>query len=190
MDLTGERLIPADLQRTWGALNDPDTLKGCINGCETLERTGEQSFRCVMAVKVGPVSARFNGKLELTDVQPPRAYTMNFEGQGGAAGFGRGTSRVALEPEGGQTRLRYTAQAQVGGKLAQIGSRLVDVAARKMADDFFAAFEARLRADTAPQGAAGATPVAAEPAPAAGSRTLWWVLAGVAVVVVLWFLLR
>jgi hypothetical protein len=115
---------------------------------------------------------------------------MSFEGQGGAAGFGRGTSRVALEPEGGQTRLRYTAQAQVGGKLAQIGSRLVDVAARKMADDFFAAFEARLRENVAPEGAAAATPVPAEPAAAAGSRTLWWVLAGVAVVVVLWFLLR
>src|SRR5215470_14714895 len=89
MELQGERLIPSDVQRTWEALNDPETLKACIAGCETLERTGDNSFRSVMAVKVGPVSARFNGKLELNDVQPPRACTMNFEGQGGAAGFGK-----------------------------------------------------------------------------------------------------
>jgi carbon monoxide dehydrogenase subunit G len=191
MDLAGERLIPADLQRTWDALNDPDTLKACIAGCETLERTGDHSFRSVMAVKVGPVSARFNGKLDLTDVQPPRAYTMSFEGQGGAAGFGRGTSRVTLEPEGDSTRLRYTASAQVGGKMAQIGSRLVDAAARKMTEDFFTAFEERLRS-TAPAGTAVVEAVVeAAPAAAAGAaRTVWWIVAGIVIAAVLWFLLR
>jgi carbon monoxide dehydrogenase subunit G len=114
MELQGERLIPANVQRTWEALNDPETLKACIAGCETLERTGDNSFRAVMAVRVGPVSARFNGKLDLADVQPPTGYTMNFEGQGGGAGFGKGTSRVTLAPEGDATRLRYTAQAHVG----------------------------------------------------------------------------
>ena len=94
MELQGERLIPADQQRTWAALNDPETLKACIAGCETLERTGDHSFRAVVAVKVGPVSARFNGKLELADVEPPRGYTIVFEGQGGAAGFGKGSSEV------------------------------------------------------------------------------------------------
>jgi len=191
MELQGERLIPADVQRTWAALNDPDTLKACIAGCETLERTGDNSFRSVMAVKVGPVSARFNGKLELTDVQPPRGYTMSFEGQGGAAGFGKGSSQVSLEPEGENTRLRYTATAHVGGKMAQIGSRLVDAAARKLTDDFFTAFEAQLRSAAAPAAAPGseaaAAPVASRPG---GSRTLWWVIAGIAVAAVLWFILR
>jgi len=189
MEMQGERLIPAGMQRTWEALNDPDTLKACIAGCETLERTGETSFRAVMAVKVGPVSARFNGKLELADVQPPRAYTMNFEGQGGGAGFGKGTSRVTLEPEGDATRLRYTARAQVGGKMAQIGSRLVDAAARKVTDDFFASFEARLR-EAAP--AASAPPAAAAPAAAAGAgaRMWWWVGAGIVIAAALWFMMH
>jgi carbon monoxide dehydrogenase subunit G len=188
MELQGERVIPAGVQRTWEALNDPDTLKACIAGCETLERTGEHSFRSVMAVRIGPVNARFNGKLDLTDVQPPLGYTMTFEGQGGAAGFGKGTSRVTLEPEGESTRLRYTAQAQVGGKMAQIGSRLVDAAARKMTDDFFAAFEAQLRP---PDAVAAAVPAAAARPPAAGgSRVLWWVIAAVCVVGALYWMLR
>jgi len=184
MELQGERLIPADVQRTWKALNDPDTLKACIAGCETLERTGDNSFRSVMAVKVGPVSARFNGKLELTDVQPPRGYTMNFEGQGGAAGFGKGSSQVSLEPEGENTRLRYTAKAQVGGKMAQIGSRLVDAAARKMTDDFFSAFEAQIRGPAPVEAAAPAAGQPAQGAPA-NSRAMWWVVAAVIIIAAL-----
>ena len=187
MELQGERLIPADVQRTWSALNDPDTLKSCIAGCETLERTGDNSFRCVMAVKVGPVSARFNGKLEMTDVQPPRGYTMSFEGQGGAAGFAKGSSQVSLEPDGENTRLRYTAKAQVGGKMAQIGSRLVDAAARKTADDFFAAFEARLR-EAAP-GVAPA-PVTAAAQPRAAGQTWWWVVAAIIVAMAVYWIVR
>jgi uncharacterized protein len=129
----------------WTALNDPDTLKACLPGCEVLERTADNEYRVVMAARVGPVSARFNGRMTLRDIDPPNGYTLQFEGQGGAAGFARGDARVALAPEGEQaTALTYTAKAQVGGKLAQIGSRLVDGAAAKMTDDFFARFVERL----------------------------------------------
>ena len=201
MDLTGERLIPADVQRTWDALNDPDTLKACIAGCETLERTGEQSFRCVMAVKVGPVSARFKGNLKMTSVQAPNSYTINFDGQGGIAGFGKGSADVALTPAGPQqTKLAYAARAQVGGKLAQVGSRLIDAAAAKIADDFFKAFEARLQARQAPVATPTATPlsaaasddlVSARPArPPEPPGTLGWALAAIVVLVTLYFVLR
>ncbi|MDQ6680421.1 MAG: carbon monoxide dehydrogenase subunit G [Pseudomonadota bacterium] len=147
MELQGERLIPAAIEATWAALNDPAVLKACITGCEALERTGDDAYTVKIAVKVGPVSARFTGNLKLTDVQPPRSYTIHFDGQGGVAGFGKGSADVTLSAEGDrQTKLVYVARAQVGGKLAQIGSRLVDAAAGKIADDFFKAFEARMQA--------------------------------------------
>jgi hypothetical protein len=164
MELTGERLIPASQAATWAALNDPEALKACIAGCESLERTGDDAFDAVVAVRVGPVSARFKGSLKMRDVQAPERYTIEFEGQGGAAGFGKGSADVSLAPEAGGTLLRYAARAQVGGKMAQIGSRLVDAAAAKIAGDFFTAFEARL---TAPAAAPAPAPVEAAAAPAA-----------------------
>jgi len=145
MELSNTRIVPAPRERVWTALNDPDTLKACLPGCEILERTADNEYRVVMAARVGPVSARFNGRMTLRDIDPPNGYTLQFDGQGGAAGFARGDARVALAPEGEQsTALTYTAKAQVGGKLAQIGSRLVDGAAAKMTDDFFARFVERL----------------------------------------------
>jgi len=145
MELSNTRIVPAPRERVWTALNDPDTLKACLPGCEILERTADNEYRVVMAARVGPVSARFNGRMTLRDIDPPNGYTLQFDGQGGAAGFARGDARVALAPEGDQsTALTYTAKAQVGGKLAQIGSRLVDGAAAKMTDDFFARFVERL----------------------------------------------
>jgi hypothetical protein len=186
MDLQGERLISAPLDETWAALNDPEILKACITGCESLERTGDDSFAAALAVKVGPVSARFKGHLKLSNVVPPTRYTIHFDGQGGVAGFGKGSADVALAAEGAQTRLKYLAKAQVGGKLAQVGSRLVDAAAAKMADDFFSAFEARLR----PAEAAEAAVAAPAAAPAAGGRRLWWVLAALVVLLVLYLLRR
>ncbi|MEO7854582.1 MAG: carbon monoxide dehydrogenase subunit G, partial [Rubrivivax sp.] len=144
MELQGERLIPATLDTTWAALNDPAILKDCIAGCESLERTGDDSMAAVVAVKVGPVSARFKGKLNLSNVQAPNSYTINFDGQGGVAGFGKGSADVALAAEGAHTRLKYNARAQVGGKMAQVGSRLIDAAAGKITEDFFKAFEMRL----------------------------------------------
>lgn len=149
MKLEGQKTIPAPIERTWAALNDPDVLRESIAGCETLERTGEDEYTAAMKVRIGPVNARFKGKLKLSDIVEPRSYRIAFEGQGGAAGFGKGTADVHLEPQGAATLLSYTAEAQVGGKIAQIGSRLVDAAAAKIAEDFFTAFEARLAAEAA-----------------------------------------
>src|SRR5690606_38832406 len=167
MNLQGERLIPASVERTWTALNDPDTLKACIAGCEFIERTDENQYLCTMAVRIGPVNARFKGKLQLTDIVPMESYRINFDGQGGVAGFGKGHANVSLAAEGDDgTRLSYKADAQVGGKIAQIGSRLVESAAAKIAEDFFKAFEARMRdgsgeADTSPAADAQPGPAAA-----------------------------
>ena len=184
MELLGERLIPAPLDTTWAALNDPETLKACISGCESMQRTGPDAFAAVVAVKVGPVSARFKGNLQMTNVQAPHRYTINFDGQGGVAGHGKGSADVDLAAVGPQqTQLKYAARAQVGGKLAQIGSRLIDAAAGKITDDFFKAFEAHLLATT-PQPAEAPVPVVAEPAAAAVNK-LWWVAAAVAAVAVL-----
>jgi uncharacterized protein len=188
MELAGERLIPADIDRTWSALNDPDTLKACIPGCETVTRTGDNSFESVVAVKIGPVNARFKGRLQMTNVEAPRAYTINFDGQGGAAGFGKGSADVKLEPEGESTRLRFNAKAQVGGKMAQIGSRLVDATAQKLTEQFFSAFEAHLRPVDAK--AAEAAAAAQAGPPAARTSTGWWVAAALLAAAVVYYLVR
>jgi uncharacterized protein len=159
MELTSTRIVAAPPEKVWAALNDPAVLKEAVPGCETLERVADNEWRAVVAAKVGPVSARFNGKMLLADLDPPNGYTLKFEGQGGAAGFASGEAKVALAPaEGGKTALTYTAKAQVGGKLAQIGSRLIDGAAAKMADDFFARFAQRVApAAVTTEGEAAAT---------------------------------
>ncbi|WP_019142498.1 CoxG family protein [Noviherbaspirillum massiliense] len=158
MDMSGSHFIPAPQERVWAALNDPELLKACITGCEQFEADGEHSYKLLMAVKIGPVRARFTGKMDLCDLNPPNAYALGFEGQGGVAGFAKGKSDVTLSPEGEGTRLAYTARAQIGGKLAQIGSRLVDGAARKMADDFFAAFVQKLGGTTEQAGMSATAP--------------------------------
>jgi len=143
--MTNTRVVPAPPDAVWAALNDPEALKACLPGCESLEKIGDDEWRAVMAAKVGPVSARFSGTMRMTDSTPPTGYTLKFEGQGGAAGFANGEAKVTLLPAaGGATALTYAVKAQVGGKLAQIGSRLIDGAAAKIADDFFARFSARL----------------------------------------------
>ena len=188
MELHGDRLIPASLDATWAALNDPEALKACIAGCESLERTGDDAYTAVVALKIGPVSARFKGNLKMSNVQAPTSYTINFDGQGGVAGFGRGSADVRLAAESAvATRLSYDARAQVGGKMAQIGSRLIDATAGKITDDFFKAFEAYLRAQ-APQpagapAAAPAAPLVASARPAEPAGTLGWVLAAIVVLV-------
>ena len=144
MEVTGEQQIPVPQQVTWQALNDLDVLKACIPGCESIAPSGENEFDVVLTAKVGPVSARFKGKLTLSDFNPPQSYTLNFEGQGGVAGFAKGSAHVQLTPEGEATKLDYSAKANVGGKLAQIGSRLIDGTARKLADQFFTAFKKRV----------------------------------------------
>ncbi len=145
MEMNGERLLPVGQQRAWEALNDIALLQACIPGCESMTRTGPDQYAAVVNAAVGPVKARFRGSFTLTDIVVPTSYTLRFDGNGGATGFARGQAQVSLEAVGaGQTRLRYRATAQVGGKLAQIGSRLVDAAAGAMADKFFAAFARQL----------------------------------------------
>ncbi|MEM5389982.1 carbon monoxide dehydrogenase subunit G [Paraburkholderia phymatum] len=143
MELTGEQILPLPRERVWAALNDPEILKASVPGCESLERVDDNQFQMVMAATVGPIKARFKGKMMLTDLQPPQSYSMTFEGSGGAAGFGKGGAHVDLLADGGGgTRLVYRSHAQVGGRLAQVGARLIDGVARKMAEDFFGRFTA------------------------------------------------
>jgi carbon monoxide dehydrogenase subunit G len=185
MELTNTRIVPAPPSAVWAALNDPAVLKECLPGCESLERAGDNAFQAVMATRVGPVSARFTGRVTMSDIDPPNAYTLHFEGQGGAAGFARGEARITLAPEGErQTSLHYAAKAQVGGKLAQIGSRLVDGAAAKMTDDFFTRFVERVGAPAGSAPAAAASVPAAALAPPGGSAWIRYA-AIIAIIVVL-----
>jgi hypothetical protein len=196
MEMTGEQLIPAPQAEVWRALNDPAVLKECVPGCESIDPSGENVYQVLMVAKVGPVSAKFKGKLTLSDVKPPDSYSIAFEGQGGAAGFAKGGAHVKLLSENQQqTKLSYEVKANVGGKLAQIGSRLVDAAARKIADDFFTRFNDKL---SVKGGAAGhtdghaeedhtaghAAPVPRDPdLPSVSDSTLMFIAAGALVVV-------
>ena len=220
MDMQGNRHLAVTQQQAWEALNDPQVLKACIPGCDRVEATGDNQYAIGMAVKIGPVSARFAGKILLADVLPPSSYTLNFEGQGGAAGFGKGNAKVNLSPaiEGSGCELSYTAQAQVGGKIAQVGQRLVDGVAKSMAEDFFRRFDAEMQRQhpeayaqpvppaeqlAASEPAAARAPTADSDAPVAGDvlalgnplksgankRMPIWVWAAFAIVVVLALLL-
>ena len=144
MEMTGEQLIPLPQEATWAALNDPVVLKDCIPGCESLIRTSDHEYDVLMTAKVGPVSAKFKGKMTVANSDPPRAYTLMFEGQGGVAGFARGEASISLSPEGPATRLAYTAKATIGGKLAQVGARLIDGVAKQLAGKFFESFNKRV----------------------------------------------
>ncbi len=186
MDMTGEHRIAAAREKVWEALNDPEVLKACIAGAESVEKVSDTEFSAVVVAKVGPVKAKFKGKVELSDIDPPNGYTIKGEGQGGVAGFGKGGAEVKLTEDGGETVLNYHANAKVGGKLAQIGSRLVDAAAKKMADDFFTAFTNYLSPaeEAAPEAAETEVPAAA-PAVDAGGGLPTWVWAGGIIVIVL-----
>ena len=144
MEFSGEYRIPARRQQVWDALNDPSVLQVCIAGCKQLEKISATEFTAIVAAKVGPVSATFRGNVVLSDLDPPRSYTLTGQGQGGAAGFAKMSARVALKEEESDTVLTYTASAEIGGKLASVGSRLVQTVAKKNADDFFSAFARRL----------------------------------------------
>ena len=146
MDMQGSRQLAITQQQAWDALNDPAVLKACIPGCDKVEPTGENQYTIGMALKIGPVSAKFAGKIVLSEIVPPTSYTLNFEGQGGAAGFGKGNSAVLLKPNDAGCELTYTVHASVGGKVAQLGQRLVDGAAKSMAEDFFKRFDDAMRA--------------------------------------------
>ena len=138
MTMNGEIQLAAPREVVWQKLNDPDVLKACIPGCEELETTDNQGFRAIARIKVGPVSARFRGKVSLSDLDPPNGYKISGEGEGGVAGFAKGGAKVDLVERDGGTLLSYHVDAQIGGKLAQLGQRLINGAAKKMADEFFA----------------------------------------------------
>jgi hypothetical protein len=188
MQMTGEYRIPAPRQKVWDALNDPEILRQSIPGCEELVKTEEGGFEAKVTAKVGPVRAKFRGNVELSDIDPPNGYTISGQGAGGAAGFAKGGARVSLSDDEGDTVLTYTVDATVGGKLAQIGSRLIDATAKKMADDFFAKFAELV-------GGAPATVLEAEvateappppqPARAGGLPAYIWVGGIIAIVIVL-----
>ncbi len=179
MDMTGERRIPAPRQAVWNALNDPDVLRVTIPGCESLEKQSDTAMKATASVRIGPISARFTGNVQLSDMNPPNGYTISGEGQGGVAGFAKGGAKVNLEDDGPGTLLRYEVHAQVGGKIAQLGARLVDATAKQLADQFFDRFSARVApavvATEAPvvvgtETAAAAMPAAAGLASAATTR--------------------
>ena len=197
MEMSGEQLIPATQAQTWAALNDPEILKACVPGCESIEKSAENEYVVRMTARIGPVSAKFKGKLALSDLNPPNSYSIAFEGQGGVAGFGKGGAKVQLAPESSNTKLSYQVKANVGGKLAQIGSRLVDAAAKKLAEDFFNAFNAKVASQHPAHDSHGHAdehehhedahpePVADDPdKPKVDDATLRWLAAGSLVVFV------
>ena len=176
MEMLGNRRLGITQQQAWEALNDPETLKKCIPGCDKFEAVGDNQYAVALAVKIGPVSAKFNGKVALADITPPDGYKLSFEGQGGVAGFAKGSSSVTLKPvadaaadAGPGCELDYTVQAQVGGKIAQLGQRLIDGAAKSTADDFFKRFEAERQRRYGPPPAAPESTAAAPAAEPEGA---------------------
>ena len=147
MDMTGERRISAPRETVWAALNDPEILRLSIPGCESLVKESDTELRAAASVKIGPISAKFTGKVRLLDLDPPNGYRIAGEGQGGVAGFAKGGATVALQEDGAETILKYDVKAQVGGKIAQLGARLIDATAKQMADAFFDRFAAQLSPD-------------------------------------------
>ncbi|MDQ3270585.1 MAG: carbon monoxide dehydrogenase subunit G [Pseudomonadota bacterium] len=169
MNYQGSQLLPHPAERVWQALLDPAVLRQCIAGCETFERVGDDAYNSTVKIVIGPVSARFSSTVTLADVTPPTSCTLRFAGQGGVAGFGKGEARVVLTPEGEGTRLDWNADAHVGGRLAQIGSRLIDVSVKKMSGDFFERFAAQLNTPVVDAGAVTAPASVVSPPKPAGS---------------------
>ena len=141
MDMQGTRQLTVTQQQAWDCLNNPEVLKACIPGCDRIEQTTPEEYQIGMALKIGPVSAKFSGKIMLSEMNPPASYTLNFEGQGGVAGFGKGQAQVKLIPNEGGCELQYVVNAQVGGKIAQLGQRLIDGAAKSLSEEFFKKFD-------------------------------------------------
>jgi carbon monoxide dehydrogenase subunit G len=156
MELKGEYRIPAPREKVWAMLNDPDVLRECIPGCESRVGSPAEGFSARVTTKVGPVKATFNGQVTLSNINPPESYTISGEGKGGVAGFAKGGADVHLSPDGSGTLLAYTVNAQVGGKLAQLGGRLIDSTAKKLADQFFSTFAAKAGGGAVADGTAAA----------------------------------
>lgn len=193
MEIKGEYRIAAPREKVFAALNDPAILQACIPGCESLEKTSDTEMKAKVRMRIGPVSAAFSGKVTLSDLDPPNGYRISGEGQGGAAGFAKGGAVVALKEDAGDTILTYNVDAQVGGKIAQVGARLIDGTAKKLADEFFSKFAAMVggpppaeAAAAAPADAAAPPPIAA-PAPSAAAQRGYkhWLIIGVGAAVLI-----
>lgn len=185
MEMQGSRTLAVTQQQAWDAINDPQVLRACIPGCESMQADGPDRYTAVLALRVGPVAARFNGKVQLSDVKAPESCTISFDGQGGAAGFGKGSARVRISPLDEGCTLAYDANAQVGGKIAQVGQRLVDGVAKSMAEDFFKRFDeemARRHPKAMPE------PAAAKPVQQPGLPRWAWIAAAMAAAVAAWLL--
>lgn len=163
MEMTGEQIIALPQADVWRGLNDPEILKQSIPGCDSVERVSDTEYKVAMTAAVGPVKAKFAGKMTLSDLNPPNSYSIAFEGSGGAAGFAKGSAAVTLAPEGSGTKLSYTAKANIGGKLAQVGARLIDGVAKKQAEDFFNRFNAVMAPAAAPEATSAASPARGAP---------------------------
>lgn len=193
MDMQGSRQLAVTQQQAWDALNDPAVLKACIPGCDKVEPTGENQYAIGMALKIGPVSAKFTGKITLTDINPPASYKLSFDGQGGVAGFGKGSAAVTLVPNADGCELSYTVQASVGGKVAQLGQRLIDGAAKSMAEDFFKRFDEEMQRQHPESYAAKAVMggVTEATGSGAGGVPAWvWVVGAVVVAAAAFWMLR
>ncbi|MFM2129739.1 MAG: hypothetical protein RL477_1285 [Pseudomonadota bacterium] len=190
MDMSGEKRINAPRAAVWAALNDPIALKAAIPGCESVDKKSDTEFAAKVALAIGPVKAKFAGEVTLADLDPPNGYKLTGQGSGGVAGFGKGEAKVSLRDDGGATIISYQVHASVGGKLAQVGQRLIDSTAKKLADQFFEKFSAHVEATAggpAPRAAAPApAPTAAKPA-APGSGLAFWLLAA-AGLIALWII--
>jgi len=184
MDMTGERRLPAPRQKVWDALNDPEVLKASIPGCQSIERLSETELAAQVSLKLGPMQVRFSGKVTLSDIDAPNSYTISGEGQGGVAGFAKGGAKVSLaDAEDGGTLMRYTVNAQVGGKMAQLGARLIDATAKAMADQFFDRFAAQVSPPAPVEAEAPAEAVPVSAPAAAGIPMAAWVAGVIALVV-------
>lgn len=179
MEMTGEAEIGAPRERVFAALNDPEILKQSIPGCQAVEKLSDTELTATMVAKVGPVKAKFSGRVALSDLNPPESYTISGEGKGGAAGFAKGSAQVVLLPNGSATTMRYRVNAQVGGKLAQLGGRLIDGTAKKMADEFFANFAQIVAGEAGGEAEATTEAAPAESAavePGAGKKGIGWLV--------------
>ena len=145
MNMTGEVQLPASRETVWAMLNEPAVLKSCIPGCESLDKDSDNEFRAIATIKIGPVKARWKGKVRFSNLDPPNSYWISGEGEGGVAGFAKGGAKVSLANKDGGTLLSYNVEAQIGGKLAQLGQRLINSVAKKTADDFFENFATAVR---------------------------------------------
>ena len=191
MDMQGQRQLFVTQQQAWEALNNPDMLKACIPGCDKFELAEANVYNVGVAIKIGPVSAKFTGKVTLSDIQAPNSYSLNFEAQGGVAGFGKGESKVSLHPHAEGCELQYTVHSTVGGKLAQLGQRLIDGAAKSLAEDFFKRFDEALQAKyPATEGAAPVAAVAEQPVTSSGGVPSWVWLALVVGAGAVWAMVR